>query len=369
MPTDPGERLARLRRLLGLSQGELSAMTGISQSHLSLMEHRQRNLTPEVAARIASATHTPVTFFAQERPPIPAGLSFRKLASATALHTVTARFEEIERLVLELDDRVPFPQVDLPRVESHPVTDEVIEDLAQGTRKAFGVGATGPILNLTRSLERKGLIVAPIADRDEELFEKHDGLSRPHTTGARPLLTYVRGGSGDRERFTKAHELGHLVLHAEQPVHTDKLREAEAHRFAGALLLPAPDMHSEVTESVTLNGYLGLKARWGVSAQAIMYRAKDLGIISESRYKSLMVQVSYKGWRKAEPVLVREEVPILLRQMLCKKFGTPPYMKASHALGIAPELLRLWAPPAAIIEQVDAEEGLDNVVPLRARRA
>lgn len=368
MPIDPGERLARLRRLLGLSQGELSAMTGISQSHLSLMERGQRSLTPEAVTRISNATQTPATFFAQDRAPISAGLSFRKLASATALHTVTARFEEIERIVLELDESVPFPKIALPEVEARPLDDRAIEFTAQATRAAFGIPLAGPILNLTRALERKGLIVVPIADRHEELFNKHDGLSRPHTTGTRPLVAYVRGGMGDRERFTKAHELAHLVLHASPPGLTDRAKENEANRFAGALLLPEADMRSEVTESVSLNGYLRMKAKWGVSAQAIMYRAKLLGIISESRHKSLMVQVSYKGWRKEEPVLVREEIPILLRQMLCKKFGTNPYMKAAHALGVSPDFLRKWAPPAAENKDDDIVTVPNNVVSLSERR-
>ena len=84
--------------------------------------------------------------------------------------------------------------------------------------------------------------------------------------------------------------------------------------------------------NLSLNGYLVLKAQWEVSAAALIARAHDLGLISDNRRKSLMVQVSYTGWRKAEPVNVAAETPILLRQMVNKTFGSNPYMKASHSL-------------------------------------
>lgn len=355
--SEPGVRLLTLRHLLGISQAELSLATGISQAQISLMERGERTLTPTAAQSIAFVTKTPTTFFEMDDQPLPGPLTYRKMASAGAKSAVEARFNEIERIANHVGTAVNFVHPILPRVAGtveSVITGDDIEFYAQAARRALGLNAETPVLNLTRSMERKGVIVVPIADRSEDLFHKHEGLSRPTFPSHRPFITYVSGGSGDRERFSKAHELGHLVLHGERILLDEKAKEQEANEFAGAFLLPKKSIQNEISETLNLSGYLKLKATWGVSIQAIISRGHKLGLLSDSRRKSLMVQLSYKGWRKEEPVKVAPEEPILLRQMLTKMFGSVPYTKAAQKLGISPKFLRLWAPGA---EENDVSEG------------
>jgi Zn-dependent peptidase ImmA (M78 family) len=77
--------------------------------------------------------------------------------------------------------------------------------------------------------------------------------------------------------------------------------EAEADRFAGAFLLPRKSFPNEVY-SPRLMAFLDLKRRWKVAIQAMIYRCKDLGIFDEHQVTNLYKQVSFKGWRKAEPL-------------------------------------------------------------------
>ncbi len=342
-----GNRLIALRHLLGLNQTALSTLTGISQSHISLMERGERAVTDAAVETVAQATKTPTAFFEVPATTLFEEITFRKLAttSAASRDGAIARFNEVERLALRLGELVQFPVPKLPVAEGD-ISGDDIERLAGETRYALGLEPHDPILNLTRSMERHGIALAPITDAEEDLLGGHDGASRPTQVPRRPVIAYVAGKTGDRERFTKAHELGHLVLHARRPFVLDKIKEREAHRFAGALLIPAEEMRQSVSEHLALNGYLVLKAQWGVSIAALITRAHNLGLISDSRRKSLMVQVSYKGWRKVEPVEVAPEAPLLLRQMITKSFGRSPYMKASHALGVPPQFLRQWAPGA-----------------------
>lgn len=358
---EPGVRLLTLRHLLGISQAELSLATGISQAQISLMERGDRTLSPTAAQSIAFATNTPITFFEMDAQPLPGPLTYRKLASAGAKAAVEARFNEIERIANHMGTAVDFVRPNLPRAaatEESLITGEDMEFYAKATRTALGLNTETPVLNLTRSLERKGVIVVPIADRSEDLFPKHEGLSRPTYPSHRPFITYVGGGSGDRERFSKAHELGHLVLHGDRILLDEKAKEQEANEYAGAFLLPKKSMQNEISETLNLSGYLKLKATWGVSIQAIIARGHKLGLLSDTRRKSLMVQLSYKGWRKEEPVKVAPEEPILLRQMLTRMFGSTPYTKAAQKLGISPKFLRLWAPGA---EENNASEGTPHV--------
>ncbi|WP_037602042.1 ImmA/IrrE family metallo-endopeptidase [Streptacidiphilus rugosus] len=103
-----------------------------------------------------------------------------------------------------------------------------------------------------------------------------------------------------RQRFTIAHELGHLLLHRGRPLILDtqtrvNLRDAvssaatdreeiEANRFAAALLAPEQmvrravrDMHVTTSEELVAK----LAKRFSVSQTAMNYRLMNLGIISD----------------------------------------------------------------------------------------
>jgi Zn-dependent peptidase ImmA (M78 family)/DNA-binding XRE family transcriptional regulator len=340
-----GKRLVTLRRLMGWSQTELAEHSGISQPQISLMERGDRSVTDAAVTRIAEATQMPASFFDQTVGLNTGVLSFRKLAASSAVSrdASVARFEELERVATELCQRIGYPLSALPQAEDDIDGDD-IEGIAARTRTVLRLEPLDPILNLTRSMERRGIVLASIAAVEDGILDGHDGASRAAEHIRRPVIAYISGKPGDRQRFTLAHELGHIVLHGRRPDVGEKIKEREAHRFAGALLIPAEAMHESVSESLSINGYLALKATWGVSIQAIVARAYALGIISDARRKSLMVQISYKGWRKNEPVDVSPERPLLLRQMLVREFGDSPYLKASWDLGTAPRFLQQWAP-------------------------
>ena len=65
-----------------------------------------------------------------------------------------------------------------------------------------------------------------------------------------------------------------------------------------------------IAPDFTLESYARLKAKWGVSIQALVRRARDLAIIDYNRYRSLMIQISSRGWRKNEPVHIPVEMPL-----------------------------------------------------------
>jgi Zn-dependent peptidase ImmA (M78 family) len=98
-----------------------------------------------------------------------------------------------------------------------------------------------------------------------------------------------------RQRFTIAHEIGHLLLHADENLHVDKnfpigLRngisgksvdenEIEANQFAAALLMPADlikeDVH-RLTGTDVLVAIRKLAKKYGVSEQAMSIRLSAL---------------------------------------------------------------------------------------------
>lgn len=108
--------------------------------------------------------------------------------------------------------------------------------------------------------------------------------------------------------------------------------------------MPRQRAEETIGESTTLTGYARLKATWGISIQALIVRAHDLGLISDTRKRSLFVQLSSKGWRKSEPVVVGREAPLLMWTLLSRKYGDRPYRAASEDLAIRPTVLRSIAP-------------------------
>lgn len=50
------------------------------------------------------------------------------------------------------------------------------------------------------------------------------------------------------------------------------------------------------------------------AASSIVRRARDVGAIDGSRYTSLNVLISKKGWRKEEPVVVERDEPSVLAE-------------------------------------------------------
>jgi Zn-dependent peptidase ImmA (M78 family) len=104
----------------------------------------------------------------------------------------------------------------------------------------------------------------------------------------------------NRQRFTIAHEIGHLLLHKGEAIHVDKtlfvnLRdsassqaidddEIEANRFAAELLMPREMLLGDLRDqAIDLEGdedLLSLARRYKVSMQALTFRLANLGLVS-----------------------------------------------------------------------------------------
>ena len=105
-----------------------------------------------------------------------------------------------------------------------------------------------------------------------------------------------------------AHELGHILMHTwgenNEDISKDEFnaREKQANMFASALLLPKDGFSRMVSAYPTnVDYYKSLKKKWKVSMQAMMYRTRQLDIISANQFQYMMRIVSKKGWRIKEP--------------------------------------------------------------------
>lgn len=190
------------------------------------------------------------------------------------------------------------------------------EDAARALRRELEL-PDGPIESVTAVAERVGALVVPMSLGGREV----DATSL-HPPGEAPVFVINTDAPADRQRFTQAHELGHIVCAPAPDLDAEEMAQA----FASELLAPASQVRPDLLSSpITPARLLQLKARWQISAAALLRRAFDLGVITESRYRSVNTQMSALGWKKTEPEPLSPEaataVPNLLKSVVGEAGG------------------------------------------------
>ncbi len=312
-----GERTRQLRELFAMSQSHLAQLSGVTQGLISQIEHGRTEPSDETVKALATALGVGTGWLKRGQVVVlPEGtLKFRRRASASERSLLEARrrLEILTEVIRELSVGVRLPRLRL-RMYSPPNGFSQIEDMARVTRELLSIPPSGPIHHLTRAAERAGVFVVRIATETDV----HDGISVWRSEQEFPLLACRSEIAGDRQRFTIAHELGHLIMHSiDFDLHQ---AESQANAFAGALLMPREDA-IEALSGATLRNLVRLKSFWGISIQALIQRSKALELISSEYAGSLYKQLSARGWRTNEPVNVETENPRLLNDLLENKYG------------------------------------------------
>ncbi len=310
------DRLRLARQLQGFSRAELARRAGLSAAAVSQFESGSTRPRPATLAQLALALGVPAAFLASTgRPTVVPDVSesfFRSLRRTTQRdrERAAAHAGLLAELVARVELRVVLPTIDLPQKLALDSDDEpeAGEHAAVRLRKMWDI-PEGPIDHVVRLLERHGIVVArlPLLTKDVDAFS--------WVGGPRPLvLLGADKGVYERSRLDAAHELAHVVLHAADPQPAEPRLERQAQRFAGALLFPAEALRDEWPKGrLDWGRLLLLRQRWGVSMNAILYRAKELGLMAPAGYENAMKYLSRKGWRVKEPGVARPpEEPALL---------------------------------------------------------
>jgi Zn-dependent peptidase ImmA (M78 family)/DNA-binding XRE family transcriptional regulator len=367
-----GARLETLRNLLGLTQNELGARLGLTQSLLSRIEHGHVPLSEDLAALASQTFGEPIKFFQVPLNAVPLGpVAYRKKSTTRAAERarISELYREASRVFHEISAASGYRTI-APQIDS---ASGDIERAADAIRDAAGVANDAAVRNATRMLERLGIGVVVDLDDEAQSHDRADvsGISMPTKNNERPLVATTSIARGDVQRMTLAHELGHLVLHRDAPSINCSIRhpqEQEAY-FLGALVLaPRHVMAARISESATLRHFLGVKSEFGVSAGAAVVHAHRLGLISTDRYRGLQMQMQARKWKYDEPGEVAAESPKLFAQALSRAYPTSTYARASHELGTRPSRLHRWAHHAeGEANAVEPTGSPTNVTPLRGR--
>lgn len=338
-------RIARARAAAGLSLRDLAVRTGVS--HTAIAKYERGDLVPssDTLLALARATGVKVEFFFR---PVSVELGqpeYRKRArlGAKALARVEAEILDRAERMIELlgffPDR-PIPTFAVP--DGLPAVTGLcdMEEIATALRAAWDLG-DDPIADLIATLEERGVLVLATPGDPDGRF---DGL------GARvagiPLVVVGAEWPGDRQRFTLAHELGHLVLAGRLPAGEDE--ERAGNRFAGAFLAPRAAVWAELGRKrrrLEPRELLGLKHEYGLSMAAWVLRARDMGVIDAPTLEVLQRTFRARGWHKQEPGdAVPPEQPTHFRRLVLRAVAEDLIgeAKAAELVGTPPAAFREW---------------------------
>ena len=333
------ERLKLARKRSGLSLRALSsAMDGIvSAQAIGKYERAQMMPSSTVAIALAEALQVPLSYLLSPTRVSLESVEFRKLSSTRVRERAAVEGEVLDHVdrYLQMEEILGLDIKEQDGPDGAPYRITAVEDAegaATSVRTAWNLGG-GPIPDMTELLEERGIKVFKWS-----LPGSVDGLScRVHRVRGDdvPVVVCSTGKSFERQRFTIAHELGHLVLDIPSTV----LEERACQRFAGAFLAPGNELIREVGRRRFNFGFdelIEIKHIFGISAAALVMRMRDLGIIKEATVRDIFGGIG-SSWRTEEPrPLERTESPTRFRRLCLRALAENEISESKAA-----ELLRL----------------------------
>jgi len=361
-----------MRRFLKLTQAELAELVAASETSIWKMERGQQPGDGLLEATAIALGVEPGFFFDQELAEfLEEECNFRKrLTAAERLRKwVLAHGALFGRVVAYLRGLLTLPPYRVPQLQAASLED--VERAAEKCREFYKLGKNAPIMSMGRVLENAGVV---ITYRDEQTALL-DAFSRYGKTDSIHLvsLNKLNPKSASRARWDMAHELGHLVLHTSSKCSL-KEKEKQAHRFAGAFLLPRDGFSSDFWAGgqggVDWDHLFELKGRWKVSLQAMIYRAADLGLINALEFRRAYKEISIRRWRKEEP----GEPPIENPELFAKAMRTLANKKGMAGSDVARALHLKPATFAGITgwdvtSQASDKESIRGVLPFPKKKA
>jgi Zn-dependent peptidase ImmA (M78 family)/transcriptional regulator with XRE-family HTH domain len=334
-----GERLRIARSAAGLSLRDLADKIDNRVTAQAIGKYERNEMTPvsSVLMLLARALAVSEEYLLSDGRVQLEGIDFRRTVAnpraEAALQATLLR--EIEKY-LELEDLLSESTREwvLPQGFPYRVSELASAEVAAARLRAAWELGSDPIPNLAEFLEDRGLKVFALG-LDDDLSGVMAWVRRPEGPPV-PVIVVNAAHDGERQRFTLAHELAHLMLDVLEGL--DEERACD--RFAGAFLIPGDVLAAKVgkhRQRLVLGELFELKALFGVSAQAIVYRCKDAGIIDQQAYREVFKSIVVRGWRKKEPFNLQSETPKRFLRLCYRALaeGLLSRPKAAELLGIS----------------------------------
>lgn len=186
---------------------------------------------------------------------------------------------------------------------------------AMKLRELWNLGM-GPIPQPILVLESHGVKVIEV-DEDPELF---DGTS--NRIEGIPVLVLNKNETKDpnakfqnneeRRRLTLFHELAHMILNFAEGL-SDKNKEKLCNSFANEMLIPSQtfiDILGAKRQMISCWELKDVQREFGISVRALMYKANELGVVTNNRYKWFCITLGKKENEKFRRDIDKTETPV-----------------------------------------------------------
>ena len=231
-------------------------------------------------------------------------------------------------------------------------------------REALGLRENEPIGDIVGLMESAGI---KIKLRDFDL-KNFFGFSISESDGGPAIMVNSKEDiTIERQIFTVAHELGHLILHPQAynltKTQESNREESEADLFAAYFLMPQSAFEKKLNESYGLafvERVLHIKRFFGVSYLAILHRLADMGIADYGKLVAKFIAIYRITYQKqlnsrqepvplTKPDFVEDYLSTLVRKALEKDEIT--VSRAAEILNVPlmsmREIINSWADIAA----------------------
>ncbi len=341
-----GERLRIARMRVGLSLRDLEVKIDNLVSAQAIGKYERGEMMPSsrVLMALADALAVSERYLVGQSDIRLEGVEFRKKKIANKREEAQVETAVLDLLehYLEVEQHLQVASLEWnkPREGPQPVSSLGDAELAAvKLREQWNLGVNPiSVPGLAEFLEEQGVKIIAL-----DLPTHFSGLTcwvRRRDSEAVPVVVINSLHTGERQRFTLSHELGHLFMEAKPEIGDE---ERAADRFAGAFLMPAETVRAEIgnhRKSISLGELFALKALFGVSVQAIAYRLKDLTITSPGLHRELYKSFARAGWLKPpypEPSALPKEEPRRFRRLCFRALAedTISEAKAAELLGMS----------------------------------
>jgi len=297
-----------------MTQHELGEKIHLHKANVSRLENGDTSVNEQTLAALSDALCYPPQFFYQPGDLMPVNLAYRKRQNVPQklITPVEAQINIIRRHAQFITRAMEIP---LPRLPLFNVDEkQTPARIASLVRKKWEI-ETPVIDNLVKIVEKQGIIISSF-DFGTERVDSRSML----TDDGYPVIFLNSSLLGDRQRFSLAFELGHLLMHTFTHVPHQRDINHEANLFAAELLMPGREIVKDFQKGVTLPLLGEMKRNWKVSMIALLYRADDLNILTANQKRYLLQQFNQQKIRRREPLEldIPKEKPQLFRHLLAE---------------------------------------------------
>ena len=274
--------LRRLRGSRGITQGGLAKKAKLSRIAYSNVENGKANPRVNNLQQIADALGVGIQDLVTPVPTVHF-LRFRCKKLPTG-HERNIRDQIVADVAFWLRD---YSGLEEKLSKQRPVMFKDVKannprEYAFKVRDALHLKNDEPINDICGLVEHAGVKIKLVKSDLEGFF----GLSAFDQSGSPAIVVNIREGiSVERQIFTVAHELGHIVMHRSS-FNSDNTREPEreekeADQFAGYFLMPQEAFEKSWQENKGLHwlqSILHIKRFYKISYQTVIYRLVEQGV-------------------------------------------------------------------------------------------